>query len=83
MEYIIDNIIVGRIYMIYSLLNPMIYVGSTRTCLSSRWSKHLVPGGKGKSRLHRYMQLHGVDNFRIKLLEWRQVNNLEELRQLE
>ena len=29
------------------------------------------------------MKDNGVSNFRIKLLEWRHVNNLEELRHLE
>ena len=29
------------------------------------------------------MKHNGINNFRIKLLEWRQVNNLEELRHLE
>ena len=48
MEYIIEDVIIGRVYMIYNILNPMIYIGSTITCLSSRWSKHLVHGGKGK-----------------------------------
>ena len=34
MEYIIEDVIIGRVYMIYNILNPMIYIGSTITTLS-------------------------------------------------
>ena len=32
-SYMIEDIIIGRIYMIYNILDQMIYIGSTRTCL--------------------------------------------------
>ena len=82
MEDILEDIIIGRIYMIYNTKTPMIYIGSTTLALSTRWAQHMC-SIKRNTKLYDHMCEIGTDYFRIKLLEWKQVKHETELRQLE
>ena len=78
----VEDVLIGRIYMIYNVKDEFIYIGSTLSTLSRRWSQH-ISAMKYTDRLHTHMRVIGFKNFRIKLLEWKQVQNEKELKILE
>lgn len=82
MEPIVEDVLIGRIYMIYNIKTPHMYIGSTTTTLRHRWKEHCAHR-KSNCKLYSFMRDIGIDNFRIKLIEWKQVETETELRQLE
>lgn len=60
---------IGRIYKVTNSTNDKVYVGQTVQTLSSRWSKHRNDCKKECSKFYNALNKHGVDNFRISLIE--------------
>jgi len=42
-----NEVIIGRIYKIYSIVDEKVYIGSTTTTLPTRLSKHIYDFKKG------------------------------------
>lgn len=67
-----DAVKKGRVYKIYSLINPDdFYIGSTFNCLSTRWQqhKHSMSNMKNNMKLVQLMREIGYENFTIIELE--------------
>ena len=67
------------IYKITSLINYMIYVGKTTRPLKERISEHCRQ--KNSSLIDRAVQKHGIENFKIEILE--QCETIEQLNERE
>lgn len=82
---IIENeVIIGRIYKIYNIIDEKIYVGSTVKTLVKRLGDHIYSKNIGTNMdLYHHINKLGLHNFRMILLEYKVVDNLQELRQLE
>lgn len=59
----------GYIYKITNLLNNKIYIGKTSRTIEERFQEHLKLSVRSTHYLHRSIKKHGVDSFRIELLE--------------
>jgi len=81
-----NEVIFGRIYKIYNIIDNKIYIGSTTQPLYIRLSQHLYDYKKRQYKiinLYTYINKIGIKNFKMKLLEGKVVDNMLELRQLE
>lgn len=79
-----NDVIFGRIYLLYNTYDNYIYIGSTKSCLRHRMHTHICDLIRNKnSKLFNHMKKIGIDKWNIKLLEGRTVENILELRQIE
>ena len=75
----------SKIYKIYNILNAEIYIGSTCQTLSQRMSKHRYTARENPDCmvLTNKMNLWGIENFYIELLEEYPCDNIEQLNKKE
>jgi len=59
----------GKIYKLVNDVNDMIYVGSTTTTLSRRFSSHKQMSKASTANIYTAMRVIGVDHFKIILIE--------------
>jgi group I intron endonuclease len=60
----------GSIYLITNMINDKKYVGQTVTSVNKRWLAHIQESKTYSDRpLYRAINKHGVENFKIKVLE--------------
>jgi group I intron endonuclease len=79
-----NEVIIGRIYKISNKINNMVYIGSTVKPLCKRLGDHIYDLNRGNNmRLYDEMRKIGLKNFKMILLEWKLVDNMEELYMLE
>jgi group I intron endonuclease len=78
------EVIFARIYKLYNVIDEMVYVGSTNKTLVKRLGDHMYAYNIGEnSELYKHMKEIGKNNFRMKLLEHKIVDNVQEMRTLE
>lgn len=77
--------ICGRVYKIIDKRNPsaVLYIGSTETPLSARWSCHKVDAKRYSAKVNTYLLENGIDNFNLVLLEEGEFQNTISLRSRE
>jgi len=74
----------GRIYKLYNTVDEKVYFGSTNKTLVKRLGDHMYAYNIGECfELYKHMKEIGKQNFRMKLLEYKIVDNVSELRTLE
>jgi hypothetical protein len=79
-----NDVIIGRVYKLYDVIDNKIYIGSTTLTLIKRLGDHMYSYNIGTDmELYHHMRLIDLKNFKMKLLEWKHVDNVQELRQLE
>ena len=79
-----DEVIIGRVYKIYNIVDEKVYIGATVKPLVKRLGDHIYAYNINTNMdLYHHIRLLGLQNFRMKLLEWKQVDKLNELHQLE
>jgi group I intron endonuclease len=80
-----NDVIFGRVYKIYNIIDDEVYIGSTIQTLVQRWSEHLYQYRTEKRimRVYSHFKKIGIENFRMKLLDAKVVENIKELRGLE
>jgi len=79
-----NEVIIGRIYKIYNIIDENIYIGGTTKPLVKRLGDHMYDYNAGTNmELYKHFSKIGLNQFRMKLLECKQVDNLKELRELE
>jgi group I intron endonuclease len=73
--------ILGKIYKIVNSVDNLIYIGSTKTTLSRRMTEHRSRGKKHQAlKLYTHFALHGIENFRIVLIENYEYDTKDQLR---
>jgi hypothetical protein len=78
------EVMFGRIYKLYNVIDEMIYIGSTNKTLVKRLGDHMYAYNIGERfELYKHMKEIGKHHFRMKLLEHKIVDNVAELRTLE
>jgi group I intron endonuclease len=79
-----NEVIIGRIYKISNKINEMVYIGSTLKPLCKRLGDHIYEYNRGNNmRLYDEMRKIGFKNFKMILVEWKLVDNMDELHMLE
>lgn len=79
-----NEIIFARVYKFYNTIDEMVYIGSTNKTLVKRLGDHMCSYNNGeKAKLYQHMRKVGRSNFKMKLLEYKVVDNMQELRTLE
>jgi len=80
-----NEIIIGRVYKIYNTIDEKVYIGSTTKPLVNRLATHVSDYNRKikKMDLYTHFSKIGYNNFKMKLLEWKQVDNIQELRSIE
>jgi GIY-YIG catalytic domain len=79
-----NDIIFGRVYMLYNTYDKYFYIGSTVMSLRDRMRIHIMDLGRNRnSKLYNHFRKIDLDKWKIKLLEGRVVENITELRQIE
>ena len=76
----------GKIYRIVNNIDNDIYIGATTKSLHLRYAVHLLTASYTKTKhrlLYRKMNLLGIDNFRIELLDEITCNDKKDLKTLE
>ena len=78
------DVLIGRVYIISNTVDDFIYVGSTTLPLTKRFGDHIYALNKGiRSNLYDHMRINGIQNYKIILQEYKAVDNLKELTELE
>jgi hypothetical protein len=78
------EIMFGRIYKLYNVIDEMVYIGSTNKTLVKRLGDHMYAYNKDERfELYKHMKEIGKQNYRMKLLEYKIVDNVSELRTIE
>jgi len=78
------DVIVGRVYKMYNKIDNKIYIGSTTLPLTKRLGDHMHAYNKNINvNLYDHMRLTGLNNWTIKLLKAKFVDNIAELYALE
>jgi len=78
------DVLIGRVYIISNTIDDLIYVGSTTLPLTKRFGDHIYALNKGiRSNLYDHMRINGIHNYKIILQEYKAVENLKELTELE
>ena len=81
---ILNEVIIGRVYKIFNIIDEKVYIGSTVKPLVKRLGDHIYSYNINTNMdLYHHFRLFGINNFRIELLEWKHVDKLSELYQLE
>ena len=57
------------IYVIHCTINDKKYIGQTINSLDERWKEHVQASKDGETLLYRAMRKHGIDAFKISLVE--------------
>ena len=83
MMNVIEDIISGRVYMIYNVKTPHIYIGSTTQTLHDTWMNHMEDMKTSNSKLYNFMREIGIENFRMKIIDYKEIETEEQLRLLE
>jgi GIY-YIG catalytic domain len=79
-----NDVIFGRTYILYNIIDNYIYIGSTTVPLKQRMKHHILRYRTNIDlNLYNHMRKIGIDKWNIKLLEGRVVENIFELRQME
>lgn len=79
-----NEVIIGRIYKIYNIIDEKIYIGGTTKPLVKRLGDHMCDYNmRTNMELYKHFSKIGLNQFRMKLLECKQVDNIKELRELE
>ena len=79
-----NEVIFGRVYKLYNIIDEMVYIGSTNKTLVKRLGDHMYSYNIGENtELYKYMKVIGRQHFRMKLLEYRIVDNISELKIME
>ena len=79
-----NEVIIGRIYKIYNIIDEKIYIGGTTKPLVKRLGDHMYEYNIGANiELYKHFRQVGLEHFKMKLLECKQVDNLKELHKLE
>jgi len=79
-----DEVIFGRVYKLYNIVDEMVYIGSTNKTLVKRLGDHMYSYNIGEnSELYNHMKYIGRQHFRMKLLEHRIVDKILELKTME
>lgn len=75
------EVMIARIYKFYNTIDEKVYIGSTNKTLVKRLGDHMYSYNCGKSSdLYKHMLEIGKKNFRMKLLEYKIVDNVQEMR---
>ena len=82
-KFMIEDIIVCRVYKLYNTKDDKIYIGSTIETLKDRMRNHINKIKRSNSKLYNHMREIGLENYRIKLISCHIVENELQLRMLE
>ena len=78
------EILFARIYKLYNIIDNMVYIGSTNKTLVKRLGDHMYSYNIGINMcLYHHMRLIGITNFKMRLMECKIVENMEEMSALE
>lgn len=78
------EVMFARIYKLYNIIDEKVYIGSTYNTLVRRMCDHMHSYNCGESSdLYKHMLEIGNKNFRMKLLDYKIVDNVQEMRTLE
>jgi group I intron endonuclease len=81
---IVDDVIVGRIYLLFNSVDQYIYVGSTALPLTKRLGDHMYSYNQHiDTPIYNHMQKVGLENWTMKLLDVKFVTSKPELFSLE
>ena len=69
--------------MIYNVETPHIYIGSTTQTLHDTWMNHTEDMKTSNSKLYNFMREIGIENFRMKIIDYKEIETEEQLRLLE
>jgi group I intron endonuclease len=70
----------GIVYLVTNQTNKKVYVGQTRSSLAKRWSQHKSDAKVGRNEmiLHKAMRKYGHENFKIEILLYCPLSDLDE-----
>jgi group I intron endonuclease len=81
---IVDDVIVGRIYLLFNSVDQYIYVGSTTLPLTKRLGDHMYSYNQNiDTPIYNHMRKIGLEKWTVKLLDIKFVNSKSELFSLE